>query len=786
MMSEEERYPPVPLKSIRIESDAEASQTLASYTIKPENLKVPVFDTSSDNGFSEDISNGPIQLKYRSDPYIGSAPSFKLEPEGSRETLQVQFRDLLKTNYFHYWTCIGSRRFGGRCKIYIERKNILLAEELILRLRGNVSENVPSVKVLVELAELLLCKRFHQYQAAKIAMAWEKELSTSFRREEVAIDKDIRPIITSDKSLHFPRQQPNSIVSVIANAMRKPLSPLDTEGGFIFTVARPGIPSKIKIGSTLDVRRRLREYTKSYGFEPNLISQHFVHHRLRTEKLVFTSLMEQRREVHIYNEGKGGSWREREWFEIDDTLALLTIERWRAWMNLNPYSSNRLDAFWEINLFKAEQLLDQHAFHQWIEHMTQSCIQKGEDAWRGRSNGRFNESDDDELQPPSISPALSVASANTPGQFSGTTLESSLSDDQVTSSVEEFAAWLLKDEVIHSLQVVAVDRIGAERFERNFCRFLQMYSEDLRAEARTSSEIQAVQFVRSRRRNVAHCLRSQINPVRKEESQGFENLSKQEPAKDELLKRFGLAKSPLQMRILNDDFTNFESPIINSTMKDQNSDDIGPYEIGLGDIGLDDIVRVDNELDDNLGLDGNDLDDIEWDDSEQGEADKLSLPNLGLVKEFMITSEAFGKLRENLSGFVFPPGHHVLKDLAGTETKKLVRLSSAEESTTFVKPEVVEIGVNTVGLVTDLVDTNLASTSEKQNLTKVDNDAVVAEPKVFDGDSKASITGSAPITDPHTVDVTAKAVSQDCGELVVNRKPFWKFNNVSQFNNQYV
>jgi hypothetical protein len=533
-----------------------------------------------------------------------------------------------------------------------------------------VSKNVPSETELGELSKLLLCKRFHHFDAYKIATAWRKELSSSSPLNALIDDKDIRPINNSDKFVQYPRQQPDTIISALANALRKPLSPMDFLGGSIYVLARPGTPRVIKIGSTSkDVQRRLKEYAAMCGFEPKLISQHFVGNRLRTEKLVFTSLTEQRRRELTCNAGKGCKSYHREWFEIDDNLARLTIQRWTAWMDLKPYHDDCLDVFWEIKLFEAEQLPNLDAFHQWIENMTQICIQKGGNAWRGKTD----------ISP--ISPPLSVVSADVPSLVSGATLSSIASDDRVKSAVEEFVAWLLKDEVIQPLEVVAIERIGTERFERNFRRLLKRYSKDLQKEAQTPSEIEAVRFVSSRRRNVANCFRSHMEPSTKQASQGFETLSTQQPDRNEILERFfGPAKTQLEIdgfTIDSSDLSDFESTVkLFPTVK--------PYS--LDDVGLD--YNELGELDE--------LDDIERDDSEHGEADKLSAPHLEPVKEFMIKSEAFGELHKNLRDFVFPPGQHILGDLADIETQKSVNTSPAEGKTTLLSPVLVEIDVNTI------------------------------------------------------------------------------------------
>lgn len=734
------------MKLIGNESNAEVSHPSAPDTGEPASTVTTASDISSSNGLSEDNSNGPIHLNHRSDSYISMPPSYEPDPEEfSRERSNFQFRDLLKPNVLHqpYWTCISPNRLGRRCTVMLPRKNIQLANQEIIRLQADFPKYVPSETELIELSKLLLCKRYHQLQAAKFAVAWKNDLSVSSQQIAITVDKKITPINIGDKFVQFPRQQPSSIISAIVKAMRKPLSPLDIQDGFIYIFARPGTPSVIKIGNARNVPNRLREYAKRCHFDPDLISQHFVHHCLRTEKLVYTSVMEHRRQELICNAGKGCSSHHLEWFEIDSKVALSTVERWTAWMNLNPYNSDRLDAFWEINLFEAEQLPNLDAFHQWIEHMTQRCIEKGENTWRGRTDGHFrncNENAADGAQLSPISPTPSIVSADVPSLVSGTTFSSKLSNDQLTSAVEKFVAWLLKDEVIQPLHVIAIDRIGAERLERNFRRFLQIYSKDLQAEARTPDELQAAQFVRSNGPNVANCLRSRTKPVTKEESQEFQILSTQEPDKDELLKRFGLVKPPFQIDIFNADSNDFGSPGVNST---------------VGNQSLDDIRLDDNELD-TTGLDDFDLDDIERDDSEHSEADLLSLPNLGLVKEFMITSEAFGKLRQNLRDFVFPPRQHILS--------------------AFPWPDV-EININRVDPTADVAAASLIPASKKQNSAKVNNYAVTKEGIVFDGISKAPVPGSAAPT-PLTSQVTAPKQSsrepKEPEQLPEEQRPNWE------------
>jgi hypothetical protein len=90
-----------------------------------------------------------------------------------------------------------------------------------------------------------------------------------------------------------------------------------------------------------------------------------------------------------------------------------------------------------------------------------------------------------------------------------------------------------------------------------------------------------------------------------------------------MIKYFGLAKTPLQIGIFNIDSDNFESPSINLTMGNQRLD-IRWWDNELGSISLGDF----------------NINKIERDNNKNSDADILNFPNLGLIKEFMITSES--------------------------------------------------------------------------------------------------------------------------------------------------
>lgn len=652
------------MKSIGNERDVETSHLSTSDINEIGSTIATTNDIPSNNGLSED---NPNNYNHPDDRTDSMPPLYEPKPgEASRERPKIQFQDLLKADVLlqpYYWTCISPTRYGQRCRVVLPKENIQLAQRKIISLHAEFPNDIPSEAELMELSNLLLCNKYHRSQAAEIAMAWKKDLSVSFQQDTTTVNKDITPIYISDQFLPFPSRQPNSIISAITAAMRKPLSPLDHAYGTIYVFSRPGTPSMVKIGSTSkNVLHRLQEYSRNCHFKPNLISQRSVRHYHRAEKLIHHSLMEHRRYELSCNAGNGCNFFHQEWLEIDSTRATLNVERWTSWMNLNPYVSDRLDAFWEFNLFEAEQLPNLDAFHQWIEHMTKSCIDKGEECWRGRRDGKFKNRSENVVNEAQLSHAPSLVSASS--------LSSSLSIDQRTRTAEKFVTWLLQDEVIQSLHVIAIDRIGARDFESSFRQFLHIYSKDLQAEACTASELQAAQFVGESGWIVASCLRRQLKLETKEDSRNFQTLLTHEPDKDELMKRFVLSKTPMQMSAFNTNFHSFKSPAIIQGVDNQSTNSTGWY---------------DNELD-NIGQCDFDLDDIERDDSEDGDADIPSLPNLGLVREFMIASESFVKLRQNLKNLIFPPKQHILKGLVGTETPQLVSSYLAEESVPSASP----------------------------------------------------------------------------------------------------
>jgi hypothetical protein len=71
-------------------------------------------------------------------------------------------------------------------------------------------------------------------------------------------------------------------------------------------------------------------------------------------------------------------------------------------------------------------------------------------------------------------------------------------------TAENFAEPLFVDEGLKQLYYPACDKVGLDRFERNFIRLLVKYSNDLQREARTSLEVIAAKMPRKKAQRVAN------------------------------------------------------------------------------------------------------------------------------------------------------------------------------------------------------------------------------------------------------------------------------------------
>lgn len=122
---------------------------------------------------------------------------------------------------------------------------------------------------------------------------------------------------------------------------------VDSEGGVYifkapeyFKMCRPGKPALLKIGKSTNIKDRMDELKKNCGiFDISRVSDgetRSIAWYSRIEKLVHCELQNHRRIFRCHKCGK----EHREWFEVSEEVALQSVQRWRKFMEQEPYDKN--------------------------------------------------------------------------------------------------------------------------------------------------------------------------------------------------------------------------------------------------------------------------------------------------------------------------------------------------------------------------------------------------------------------------------------------------------------
>ncbi len=108
-----------------------------------------------------------------------------------------------------------------------------------------------------------------------------------------------------------------------------------------------------------------------------------------------------------------------------------------------------------------------------------------------------------------------------PSLYSGSSLSSINSIEELDVAAEELASLLLKDEIMEPFYNKALKKVKTKRFKRNFAQLLNAFAIDSRAEPNTVLKLSAIQFVRVRAKHVASCMGKQPDPLREEAVQSM-------------------------------------------------------------------------------------------------------------------------------------------------------------------------------------------------------------------------------------------------------------------------
>jgi serine/threonine protein kinase len=193
------------------------------------------------------------------------------------------------------------------------------------------------------------------------------------------------------------------------------------------------------------------------------------------------------------------------------------------------------------------------------------------------------------------------------------------------SAADDFTTLLLKDEALSILFRFEVqnEKIGGQRFERNFRRLLIQYAIDLRREAESIDQKSAAAFVQLKSRYIANNIRRTIT-VGENEALDMEKIKSQQVDRQVSIERY------LQEMLPEDD----------------------PPSPHRNDMQFLPIPRASPE--DFTSEDSNSESEIEEPEPQITLQEHEPFPVLSRLKNFMVSSVAFSSLKENLHEFIYP------------------------------------------------------------------------------------------------------------------------------------
>ena len=205
----------------------------------------------------------------------------------------------------------------------------------------------------------------------------------------------------------------------------------------------------------------------------------------------------------------------------------------------------------------------------------------------------------------------------------GASASSQSSAEELFSAAEEFASLLVNDETLKPLyeHVLKSDSIGPERFVRNFCRLLRLYSKELKHDAHDRLQVSAAQLVRSRAEYISNTIRAHYDHDYHNTVQEMKDLGSQtsDHARRERLEQYlvQIETKDRSMQAAEPEDTNRRSP-----------------QRELTAMPAQDIYE-DGEL-----------------SQSEDDRDQINLPNLTHVKAFLVSGHAFQNLLKNFQNFV--------------------------------------------------------------------------------------------------------------------------------------
>jgi hypothetical protein len=138
----------------------------------------------------------------------------------------------------------------------------------------------------------------------------------------------------------------------ISEALRKkiaePLLPSDLMQGYVYIFWDKEHFGKLKIGRTIDLEQRLRQWNRQcrreYVYHPNADGPVEIPHVRRIEELIHIELKDSR----LMRKCEGCHKTHKEWFRMDQMHADKVLKKWQGWILQKPYVVDPISKEWKL------------------------------------------------------------------------------------------------------------------------------------------------------------------------------------------------------------------------------------------------------------------------------------------------------------------------------------------------------------------------------------------------------------------------------------------------------
>ncbi|KAL8753217.1 MAG: hypothetical protein Q9184_005483, partial [Pyrenodesmia sp. 2 TL-2023] len=262
-------------------------------------------------------------------------------------------------------TCIAQTRKGKKCKNGISKASVSEARKVLesVTSAGDAKHLKDLSDRLLGLAELLVCKRYHQEKATPFAQAWKAAINPLSKKHKgsVHVTTASKTVVTScTKKVTTPSDEFDSSKTCIRTfvpydaraksqidtsdfvrgAIERNLTPREISTGYIYIYWFPGNFGHLKLGcTTRTVDIRLRDWERQCGHKTYLgfpvakEDQQPIPHVYRVENILKAQLRNcRRKEIRCHVCGKC----HQEWFEEGKQEVIDAVRRWSDWMRKDP------------------------------------------------------------------------------------------------------------------------------------------------------------------------------------------------------------------------------------------------------------------------------------------------------------------------------------------------------------------------------------------------------------------------------------------------------------------